>query len=52
MASVSKFLEERLRLKVNKTKSAVGPSSYSQIPGLHTLNEWRFLHSKAEYQTL
>ena len=52
MASVSKFLEERLRLKVNKTKSAVGPSSYSQIPGLHTLNEWRFLHSKAEHQTL
>ena len=52
MASVSKFLEERLRLKVNKTKSAVGPSSYSQIPGLHTLDEWRFLHSKAEHQTL
>ena len=52
MASVSKFLEERLRLKVNKTKSAVGPSSYSQIPGLQTLNEWHLLYSQAKHQTL
>lgn len=52
MASVSEFLEVRLRLKVNKTKSAVGPSKYSQIPGLHTLNEWDSLHSTTEHQTL
>ena len=49
MASVSEYLEKRLRLKVNKTKSAVGPSSYSEVPGLFTLNEWHLLHSKAEH---
>jgi len=32
MQSITEFLEKKLRLRVNANKSAVGPSSYSQVP--------------------
>ncbi|MCK5762657.1 MAG: group II intron reverse transcriptase/maturase, partial [Clostridiales bacterium] len=32
MQSITEFLEKKLRLRVNTKKSAVGPSSYSQVP--------------------
>lgn len=48
MATLREFLAKRLRLKLNKEKSAVGPSRYSQIPGLYTLNEWSTFDSKTK----
>lgn len=32
MQSITEFLKKKLRLRVNTKKSAVGPSSYSQVP--------------------
>lgn len=40
MESVVAFLEKKLRLKVNKDKSAVSPSSATKVPGLPNLVLW------------
>jgi RNA-directed DNA polymerase len=37
MLSVTEFLEKNLRLKVNREKSAVAPSSGTQVPGVHDI---------------
>lgn len=52
LTSISEFLGKRLRLKVNNKKSAEGPSSYSQVPGIQTHNEWRSLDSKTEQNSI
>ena len=52
MASVKEFLEKRLRLKINESKSAVGPSKFSQISWIQNLNEWRTFDCKAESEAI
>jgi RNA-directed DNA polymerase len=44
MESVVNFLETKLRLKVNKDKSAVSPSSETEIPGLPNSIGWDIAH--------
>jgi group II intron reverse transcriptase/maturase len=52
MESVKEFLEKRLRLKINESKSAVGPSKFSQISWIQNLNEWRTFDCKAESEAI
>jgi RNA-directed DNA polymerase len=49
MESVVNFLEKKLRLKVNKEKSAVDPSSETKIPGLPNSFRWHPIDIIEEY---
>lgn len=49
MESVVEFLAKKLRLKVNKDKSSVSPSSETKIPGLPNLANWHSVYSNEEY---
>lgn len=49
MESVIEFLAKKLRLKVNKDKSAVSPSSETKVPGLPDLINWHPVDSIEKY---
>ena len=40
MTSIANFLEKKLKLKVNREKSMVGPSIYVQNIGIHYTEQW------------
>lgn len=40
MTSITNFLEEKLKLKVNREKSMVGPSRYVQNIGIYDTEQW------------
>lgn len=48
MESVTEFLEKKLKLKVNKEKSTVSPSSQTYVPGLPDLRDWDIDYSIEE----
>jgi RNA-directed DNA polymerase len=50
MKSVTEFLEGKLKLKVNRDKSAVAPSSYSEISGLSDWWQDRTEYSGPEHK--
>jgi RNA-directed DNA polymerase len=49
MKTLAEFLEKKLRLRINREKSTVAPSSNTKVPGLPDLVEWMSLGSEAEY---
>jgi len=49
MATLVEFLEKRLKLRVNREKSAVSPSRSTKVPGLPDLVEWMPHDSEIEY---
>lgn len=46
MATLVEFLEKKLKLRVNREKSAVSPSSETKVPGLPGLVGWAPVHSE------
>jgi RNA-directed DNA polymerase len=49
MATLVEFLEKKLRLRVNREKSAVSPSRSTKVPGSPDLVEWMPDDSEVEY---
>ena len=48
MASVTRFLTDKLKLKVNEAKSAVAPTGGAEVPGLQHLERWERAAHRAE----
>lgn len=52
MATLIEFLEKKLRLRVNREKSAVSPSCNAKVPGLPDLEKWHTSNSEIQHRTI